>query len=169
MKMWGYADYRELIEGFIVQVEGAEKDNLISVVMYGSVARGTARSDSDVDLLLVLHTAPADYVHRLKPFLGILQQMRGGSIWQGFRDKGMEPFLSLLILSSEEAGKNQYIFLDMIDDAIFLRDKDGFFKNRLRKLQRRLKKLGSKKIRMPDGSWYWDLKPDLQPGEVVVL
>ena len=26
-----------------------------------------------------------------------------------------------------------------------------------------------RRIEMPDGSWYWDLKPDWRPGEVVDL
>lgn len=169
MKKWGLADYKELIDNFVAQAENAQKENLVSIVLYGSIARGTARAESDVDLLIILKTAPADYTQRLKPFLSILQQMRDGLLWKAFRQKGMEPFLSLLILSREEAAKNQYIFLDMIEDAIFLRDDNGFFKHRLNVLQRRLRKLGSRKILMPDGSWYWDLKPDLQPGEVIAL
>jgi hypothetical protein len=29
--------------------------------------------------------------------------------------------------------------------------------------------LGSRRIELPDGGWYWDLKPDWRPGEVVDL
>jgi hypothetical protein len=29
--------------------------------------------------------------------------------------------------------------------------------------------LGSRRVELADGSWYWDLKPDWRPGEVVDL
>jgi len=29
-----------------------------------------------------------------------------------------------------------------------------------------MKELGSKRVFLTDGSWYWDLKPDLRIGEV---
>ena len=42
-------------------------------------------------------------------------------------------------------------------------------RRKLEQLRARLKELGSRRIELDDGSWYWDLKPDLQPGEVVTL
>ena len=47
-------------------------------------------------------------------------------------------------------------------------DREGFFQNRLKALQNRLRELGARKIRR-NGDWYWDLKPDLTPDEVVIL
>jgi hypothetical protein len=32
-----------------------------------------------------------------------------------------------------------------------------------------MKKLGSMRIELPDGTWYWDVKPDLSAGEVFEL
>jgi len=29
--------------------------------------------------------------------------------------------------------------------------------------------LGSRKVILGNGSWYWDLKPDWKPGEVIEL
>jgi hypothetical protein len=56
----------------------------------------------------------------------------------------------------------------MVDDAIILYDKDGFFAGVLERLRRRMQELGSKKIYIGD-KWYWDLKPDSKPGEVIEL
>ena len=36
-------------------------------------------------------------------------------------------------------------------------------------VRRRMAELGSTRVELPDGSWYWDLKPDWRPGEVVDL
>lgn len=82
--------------------------------------------------------------------------------------KGLTPFLSLLVLSLEEANENRFLYLDMIEEAIILVDQGGFFSKKLESLRRRLKELGAKKIRR-NRDWYWDLKPDLKLGDSVLL
>lgn len=74
-----------------------------------------------------------------------------------------------MILTKEEAQVNRFLFLDMIEEAIILHDSEGFFRKRLDMLRQRLDELGAKKVLMEDGSWYWDLKPDLRVGEVFTL
>lgn len=49
----------KVISRFAADVERAAGDNLVSLVLYGSAARGTATDDSDVNLLLVLRDASA--------------------------------------------------------------------------------------------------------------
>ena len=56
----------------------------------------------------------------------------------------------------------------MIDDARVLHDTDGFFKQYLDGFRRRLQVLGSRRIWLGN-AWYWELKPDLKPGEVFTL
>jgi len=77
--------------------------------------------------------------------------------------------LSYLVLSKRETDENQYVFLDMVEDSIVLFDSSNYFKGRLSALKKRLSSLGSKKVLLEDGSWYWDLKPDLKLGEEFVL
>lgn len=56
----------------------------------------------------------------------------------------------------------------MVEDAVILYDKEGFFAGILEKLRQRLFSLGSR--RLVQGSVrYWDLKPDLRPGEIFEL
>ncbi|MEM0010680.1 MAG: nucleotidyltransferase domain-containing protein, partial [Candidatus Bathyarchaeia archaeon] len=40
------------------------KDNLVSVIIYGSVARGQTRKDSDLDLFIVVDDLPASRFER---------------------------------------------------------------------------------------------------------
>jgi hypothetical protein len=73
-----------------------------------------------------------------------------------------------VIKSSEEAEIGSPLFLDMVDDARVLYDRDGFFARRLERLRTRLNELGARRI-WRGKVWYWDLKPDDQPGEVFEL
>ncbi|MEM3955706.1 MAG: nucleotidyltransferase domain-containing protein [Candidatus Bathyarchaeia archaeon] len=46
-------------------------DNLVSLVVYGSVARGSARWDSDIDLLIVANALPRSRMERQNLFLKV--------------------------------------------------------------------------------------------------
>jgi len=164
----GYFEYRGLLDAFVGLVQHALGERLVSLVLYGSVARGTARLESDVDLLLVIREAPAGYRKRLQPLLPILRELRKYPCWAALEGQGLTPFLSVLVLSLEEAKENHYLYLDMVEDARILVDRDSFFQGKLQSLQQRLKELGAKKIRR-NGDWYWDLKPDLKLGDEVIL
>jgi hypothetical protein len=164
----GFATYQELLDTFLSLIREKLSDNVLCVVLYGSVARGTARSDSDIDLLVVLNKASPIYYQRLEPFLEIIRQLRRMSCWEKLKDKNLTPYLSLLVLSKEEAERNRYLYLDMIEDAHVLIDPHGFFQSKLKEMQERIQELGARKVKHNE-DWYWDLKPDLQPGEGVTL
>jgi len=56
----------------------------------------------------------------------------------------------------------------MVDDARILDDSDGVLAHCLDRLRTRLAELGARRV-PHGGGWYWELKPDLQPGEVFRL
>jgi hypothetical protein len=54
----------------------------------------------------------------------------------------------------------------VVDHGIILLDHEDLLRDELRRMEEKLAKLGSNKIILSDGSWYWDLKPNLRVGEV---
>ncbi|MBU4491085.1 MAG: nucleotidyltransferase domain-containing protein [Euryarchaeota archaeon] len=160
--MRGYEDYKEILNKFTQLLRKRIGDNLISLILHGSVARGAAKDESDIDLLIILKDAPAAYCERLEPVIEIELKLR-----ENF--SGAPPIFSSLILSKEEAMENRNIFLDMIEDSIILYDKDDFFRNRLNAMKNRLQQLGSRKFILKDNTWYWQLKPDMKAGEILEL
>ncbi|MFZ6017747.1 MAG: nucleotidyltransferase domain-containing protein [Nitrospirota bacterium] len=128
-----------------------------------------ANKQSDIDLLIILKEAPQAYYKRLQPILEVREGLSRRSSYRKFERDGLYPYLSFLVLTEEESNENRYIFLDMIDSSIILFDRADFFKKRLDEIKVRLRELGAKRVLLEDGSWYWDLKPDLVPGEVFEL
>lgn len=53
--------------------------------------------------------------------------------------------------------------------CVILFDPRGVLRRKLQSIRSRLRELGSRRIELADGSWYWDLKPDMRPGEIVTL
>ena len=60
--------YRSLVKELCVALQRVFMDKLVSVVVFGSVARGEARVDSDVDLLIVARGLPKSRFKRLVLF-----------------------------------------------------------------------------------------------------
>ncbi len=163
--MLSYKDYKVLLTKFKQSLLETFGTDLLSLVLFGSVARGAAKPESDIDLLIILKDAPDSYYRRLEPVVDIELKLRR----EAFETTGAAPMFSSIILSKEEAMENRNIFLDMLDASIILHDKDDFFKKRLKELEKRLLQLGSKKVVLEDKTWYWNLKPNSQPGEVIEL
>jgi hypothetical protein len=168
-KFYNYAFYDQLIKDFLSRVMQMFEGNLVSVVLFGSVARGTARKESDIDLLIILRDTPDDHYERLIPFVDIELELRKTASYERYMREGLMPSLSCLVMSKREAEENHYVFLDMVQDSTILFDDGDYFKGRLSALNKRLSSLGSRKVLLADGSWYWDLKPDLKLGEEFVL
>jgi len=140
------------------------KDDLISLIVFGSIGRGTFREDSDIDLLIIANNLPNGRIKRINHFMTVEEKME--SLLKSLELNQM--YLSTIIKSPEEAIKGSPLFLDMIEDGIILYDKDNFFKDILNKLKENLQKLGAKRIRVGN-IWYWKLKKDYQFGEEIKL
>ena len=137
-------------------------ERLISLVLFGSVARGDSRPSSDIDLLVIAEGLPRSLRDRRRPFL---------EEWERARTAGGLPpaTWNLVTKSPAEARTHSPLYLDLVEDGVLLLDRGGFFQTVLAELERRMRALGSRRVFLPDGSWYWDLKPDFRFGEVVEL
>ncbi len=56
--------YATLLNTIVEIMKEEFKDDLISIVLYGSVSRGDNRNDSDVDLLIIMNNLPTDSIFK---------------------------------------------------------------------------------------------------------
>jgi predicted nucleotidyltransferase/DNA-binding HxlR family transcriptional regulator len=162
--------YREYLRGYVEALSRHFGGRLVSVVVFGSVARGRARvNEGDIDVLVIVEDWRAEAWERLEELAGVEEELRKGGLSRLLAKRGIWPVLQNYPLSREEAGVFQRIYLDMVFEAIVLYDLDGFFESLMDRLRRRLAELGSRRVQLPDGSWYWVLKPDLKFGEDVTI
>jgi len=136
-------------------------ERLVSLAVFGSVGRGVPKPDSDIDLLIIAENLPAGRVSRVGEFTAIEKTMRD-RMNEGLR---LQNELSPVLKTPEEVQRGSLLFLDMIDDARILFDRDDFIGNFLKEFKARLDRLGARRI-WRGNAWFWDLKPDYKPGEV---
>jgi len=141
-------------------------ERLVAVAAFGSVGRGTQREDSDVDLLIVARDLPPGRFHRVEEFLPV--EARLETALREVAPDGASVMLAPVFKSPAEVEHGSPLFLDMVEDARILYDPEGFLAGYLERLRARLSELGARRI-WRGNAWYWDLKPDLKPGEVFDL
>ncbi len=153
------ARYAELLRG-------ALGENLVSVVLFGSVARGEAGPDSDIDLLVVCETFPAGRFARLRMLEPADQAFE--TELERLQAQGVRTRLSLVLKTRDEATRVVPLYLDLVEDARLLHDRDGFFTGVLKRLRSALTQNGAER-RILGRVRYWVLKRDFRPGDVVEL
>ena len=154
-----------LLSELTIKLEKKLKENLISIVLFGSVARGEFRRDSDIDLLIICKDLPYSISERIELFTQIEDSLVS---LKRLEKRGYFLSLSPLLRTEKEANRISPLYLDMVTDAKILFDRNNFFHSIISRLKLKLKKYGSKKVKIGK-LWYWDLKPDYKFGEVIEI
>ncbi len=140
---------RAQADKFTHLLKGHFGDKLVSVVLFGSVARGDATEESDIDLLAVIKGLPPGRYIRHQAL---------DSIYKKFEAEGNLTTLNCHLKTPEEAQKIRILYLDFPQDAKILYDTNDFFKRVIERVAAKIKEMGA--IRKKWGKfYYWDLKP----------
>lgn len=137
---------------------------LLAVVLFGSVARGTAHPHSDSDWLVVLRRRASqpreDHrgCERVRKELAPLLARAAVAALQ------TEPQFHLR--SAAEAEQGGPLFLDLCHDGIACYDPEGWAASFMARYRRRLAAQGSVRVPLGD-SWYWRLTPAVRPADEV--
>ena len=155
--------FQKVQKELLKEVEAYYAERLVSLVIFGSVGRGTQRFDSDLDFLMICDGLPDGRINRMIDF-GVVENSMGPFL-EELKHKDLHIELNPIFKTREEALRGSPIFLDMVEDAHILYDREGFFAGVITRLKDRLSDLGAKRI-WRGNAWYWDLKPDFKPREV---
>lgn len=158
--------FSELLDKLADEVIGFYGNRLVTLAVFGSVGRGTPRPNSDVDVLLVVDPLPSGRIKRLYEFAAVEERLE--DYLQALKTEGIDTYIAPLFKTPGEVALGSPLFLDMVDGAKIIYDKEGFFRGYLKALKEKLDEMGAHRVRYR-GAWYWDLKPDFKKGEVIEL
>ncbi len=140
--------------------------DVVSLAVFGSVARGEAGPLSDIDLLVVSDDFHGSLASRID-WLSFVDSEVEDEI--GFlKSQGFNTWLSFYPMTKTEAGRAPALFLDMTQDAKMVCDREQFLHGTLSTLGAKLVMKGAKRVRH-DGGSYWDLAPDYRKGQVIQI
>ena len=132
---------REIAGEYAAFLRSAFGDRLVSVVLYGSVARGDARPGSDINVLVVAGAiAPGPFKRR--DLLDAADQALAPLIAAADMD-GIPTRLARIVKTPEDAREIEPLYLDLTQDAVLLYDRDGFFARVLDGVRASLDRLGA--------------------------
>jgi predicted nucleotidyltransferase len=162
--------YLEAFERIVAELPQACRQvygqRLRALAVFGSVARGTPRPDSDIDLLLVVDDLPAGRRVRMDEFETVDRLL--DPLVSAAQAQGVYTTLSPVLKTPQELDRGSLLDLDMIDEARILLDPDQVLHRHLQALSARLATLGARKVER-GGGYYWELKPDYRWGERITL
>ena len=119
--------YNEILNALLNELLNYFGDKFISLVVYGSVARGEARKNSDIDILLVIKDLPSSRFARQELFMRIEERIK--KVLNKYYKKNYFIDFSPILKTPEEAERITPLYLDMVEDAVIIFDRDFFCKS----------------------------------------
>jgi uncharacterized protein len=163
--MWAEA-FEEIVGALPAACLDVYGDRLRAVAIYGSVARGTMRPDSDIDVLIVADGLADSRAARLDEFEridGLLAARIAAA-----RAAGVHTIVMPTLKTPAELRAGSLLYLDMTDQARILYDPDRVLRSYLDDLAQRLREMGARRVPF-GGSYYWELKPGFRWGDRIEL
>ncbi len=161
-------EYRDVTEEYARRVKGFFGNRLVSICFFGSVTRGDATPESDIDALVIVEGLPRDVGMRVRETAPIHQALKRSEAYRKLRALRRSAFVSEVFLTPAEARSHPPILLDLTQDAVVVHDSGGFLEGVLEDMRVKLKQLGAKRVSAKKG-YYWILKPDAKLNEVVEI
>ncbi len=156
------------IEKFIELLKEKYGDRLISICLFGSIARGDFNSNSDIDVLIIIKGFSSDLDSRISELFEIKRKLRRSIEYKNLLKNNMPRMISEIVFTPDEVSRHPPILLDIIIDGVIVYDKNDFLRKELEKLKVKLNSIGAKRIKSKHG-WYWILKPNIKFGEVIKI
>lgn len=103
---FGYNFYKDFLKIFIKKLNEKMRRKLLSCILYGSVARGKAKSQSDIDLLILHEGSDLDIS---KIYARTINEARESEEYKKLLEKGVYSELSPYFLTVEELKENPLI------------------------------------------------------------
>jgi len=159
--------FRDYLYNFVRLLKENYKEDLLSIILFGSVARGKWNNESDIDLLIIFSNKSSikitinnrltkiisDYERKSK-----LKNSKGDRLFSTIQD------ISLLL---KDLHTFRTIFYDIAMDGIILFDRNQTGFHFLKKIKKRIEEKGLKRVFIKENDYYWER--NVKFGEIIEL
>lgn len=159
--------FKEYLKSFFQFLKKRLNGYILSLILYGSVARSTWNEESDIDLLLILSNK---FTKNFNDFrISKLTIEFYNKIYQSDLYKKMKFHpLSLMSLTKEELKRFRTLFYDIAIDGIILYDRKNIGLKFIEKYKKQIKKKNLKRVYLDEDDFYWE-RGDIKMGDIIEL
>lgn len=144
----GIETYQRVIGLFRSKVDRVLGDEVLALVLFGSVCRHQAKPDSDLDIF-VFYDGDRNEIN--KKLTQIIIEMRKEPEYKDLAKQEIFPEFYPFLISKQKADNLLWVFLDATDHGIVLKDTVNFAANLIEKV----KQSGARRAVLPNGKWVW--------------
>ncbi|MEM3637636.1 MAG: nucleotidyltransferase domain-containing protein [Conexivisphaerales archaeon] len=148
-------EYVPLLESILERLLDGYGQRLKGLILFGSVARGKARPESDLDLIVVAEGMPERYGDRVRKTLSMLSSLETIKRETYYKKMALHPNIDLILIDKKEFGIPSAFYLDVVMEGIIMFERENFIKDTLEKIRTEFKKIGAARVEHPDGRWHW--------------
>ena len=159
--------FRDYLYNFAKLMKENYKEDLLSIILFGSVARGKWNNESDIDLFIIFTNKSSlrtTINNRLTKIISgyerksKLRNSKGDRLFSTIQD------ISLVL---KDLHIFRTVFYDIAMDGIILFDRNQTGFQFLKKIKKRIKEKGLRRIFIKENDYYWERK--VKFGEIIEL
>ena len=159
--------FRDYLYNFVKLMKENYKEDLLSIILFGSVARGKWNNESDIDLFIIFTNKSSlrtTINNRLTKIISgyerksKLRNSKGDRLFSTIQD------ISLVI---KDLHTFRTLFYDIAMDGIILFDRNQTGFQFLKKIKKRIEEKGLRRIFIKENDYYWERK--VKFGEIIEL
>ncbi len=160
---------RDYLFKFVETLKKKYDKNLSSVILYGSIARGSWNSNSDIDLFLLFLNKTIEKEKLDKDVLNIVIEFEKNT--QMINDKGTQIHIPIQVLSLKLKDLDNFrtLFYDIGMDGLIIYDRNLTGTKFLEKIRVRIKEKGLERVFVGYDDFFWKRKEKVKFGEIIEL
>ena len=160
--------FRDYLFNFAKILKKNFEDNLLSVILFGSVARGKWTIESDLDLFAIVSNTYSGEIQLSQKIIDLIIEFEQSHSVKDDNGKDISPSIQVISLFLKELDIFRTIFYDIAVDGILIYDRNQFGAKFIKKIKDRIKEKGLKRIFNSDNDFYWKRR-NIKFGEIVEL
>ncbi|MCL4333858.1 MAG: nucleotidyltransferase domain-containing protein [Candidatus Thermoplasmatota archaeon] len=124
-------EVRDYINGFVDLI--TRKEKVMGIMLFGSVARGLYRKDSDIDVLIAIRGNAINCIDEIEESIDGVEELRAPLVQMGFYLR-----IRPLILSLEDLKIFRPIYLSIVDEGVILFERRDALTNFMTDIKRNI-------------------------------
>ena len=159
--------FRDYLYNFVRLLKENYKEDLISIILFGSVARGKWNNESDIDLFIIFSNKSSIRTAINNQLKKIISDYERKTKLKNSKDNRLFSTIQDISLLLKDLNTFRTIFYDIAMDGIILFDRNQTGFHFLKKIKKRIEEKGLKRVFIKENDYYWER--NVKFGEIIEL